>query len=190
MKYQNKEKEEKLPAELAHEYFTYDPKTGVLKWRVSRGGMKRGSVAGSLHSGGYRQVGVFGLTYFVHRIAWLMDKGEWPADQLDHINGVCTDNRICNLRPVSHTENLKNQKVYRNNTSGVVGVYKDAKSGKWRARIKVNGKTKSLGYYDTIEKAEAAIEEARHKYGFHVNHGKLTHERAASGFTNIEEFLK
>jgi hypothetical protein len=88
--------------------------------------------------------------------------GEHPAAQVDHINGIPTDNRICNLRLADNHQNQYNQKLHRDNTSGVKGVCKVY--GKWNARISVAGKRKSLGQFETIEEAASAIMAAREQF--------------------------
>ena len=107
-----------------------------------------------------------------HRIAWFMHYGEWPKDQIDHINGDATDNRIENLRDVSNQENQRNKSRQSRNTSGVTGVHWHKRDKKWIARIKVDKKDLYIGMFDTFEEAVAARKEAEIKYGFHENHGR------------------
>lgn len=107
-----------------------------------------------------------------HRVIWAMETGDWPEDQIDHINHDRTDNRIKNLRSATHIENCKNQTVSKSNTSGHTGVYWCKWRNKWRVQIMVGGKNKTLGRF--TEKADAihARKKAEIKYGFHENHGK------------------
>lgn len=86
-----------------------------------------------------------------HRIAWLPYYGEWP-NVVDHINGIKSDNRICNLRSVTTAENNMNKSFASNNKSGKVGVGL-MKGNRWRAHIKKNGKFYHLGSFDTFEEA-------------------------------------
>jgi hypothetical protein len=85
---------------------------------------------------------------------------------------LLVDNRLENLRAVSSGENLRNQKIYKNNTSGTIGVsfHKSYKS--YRASITINGKTKHLGLFKNKEEAIAARAAANIKYNFHENHGR------------------
>ena len=54
---------------------------------------------------------------------------------------------------------MKNRKIDRNNTSGYKGVSWHKHIGMWSARAMINGKSNSLGYFDTAEKASAAYQE-------------------------------
>ena len=156
--------------------FTYDRETGVLYWRIkNRNSIRRNYVAGSSkgNNNGYRLVRVKGKQYKVHRIIMMLCFGHIPENaEIDHINHVRDDNRLCNLRFVTGSKNRKNQSVNSKNTSGVTGVYflKDRK--KYRAQIRVNRKAISLGNYDTLEEAAAARAEANLKFKFNNNHGK------------------
>ncbi len=142
---------------------------GKLVNRIDRNFARAGSVCGGLNGWGYVQFQYQGQTYKAHRVIWLCIHGCWPGE-LDHINGNRADNRIENLREVTRQENLRNQKVRINSSTGVMGVTRDGK--KWRARIRVNGKFIHLGYFDAMEGAVAARKAADIKYGFHENHGR------------------
>jgi hypothetical protein len=120
---------------------------------------------------GYTRARLFGKYYLSHRIIWFYKTGEWP-EEIDHINHDKVDNRWMNLRNVSHADNLKNKPRQRNNTSGHTGVHLCLDTNKYRAKIAIDGKKKCLGRFSTLEKAAAAYEEARMKYGYHPNHAK------------------
>lgn len=158
-----------ITQERLKELLDYDPGTGVFTWRIDRTGTaKAGSVAGSLDADGYPQIKVDNRLYKAHRLAWLYIYGELPPHQIDHINRVRTDNRICNLRTATNAENLQNQRKRRNNTSGVIGVSWRKGLSKWQARIMFNGRCIHLGYYKTIEEAAAARAAAKAKlHTFH-----------------------
>ena len=119
-------------------------------------------------------VRLLGKTYKAHRIVWLFHYGEWPKGEIDHINGDGRDNRLCNLRDVSHAENCKNMPLASNNKSGFRGVHWDKQHSKWRAFIKDNGLSKYIGLFDDIALAVAARKQAEFDLGFHPNHGRLT----------------
>ena len=103
---------------------------------------------------------VAGKRYSAHRLAWLYMTGDWPPDEVDHKNRVRTDNRWDNLRLADTFTNKRNTSAYRNNKSGFKGVSWHVCSRKWRSRIRVDGKEKNLGLYDTPEQANAAYERA------------------------------
>jgi hypothetical protein len=139
------------------ESLTYDPRTGVLRWRVDRTCTARaGTRAGCSHSRGYLTIRVDGHRYYAHRLAWLLALGEWPAGEIDHIDGDTGNNRLANLRVVTRSQNNLNHNLHRNNTSGVSGVYWYAARSKWRAIIKIRGKKKHLGLFASRDEAEAA----------------------------------
>ena len=132
----------------------YNPLTGVFTRRKSAGGRMAGKVSGSPTADGYTKIGVSRKSYKAHRLAWLYVYGTWPTYQIDHINRDRADNRICNLRDVTHQQNLCNTNTYSNNTSGHKGVrYCD---GKFVARIRVNYRLVNLGYFKTFDEAVAA----------------------------------
>lgn len=84
--------------------------------------------------------------------------------QPDHINRNRLDNRRCNLRPVTLSQNNCNRGIPSNNTSGYKGVWFDKCRGKWRGDIRVSGKKISLGYHDDPKEAVKAYNEAALKY--------------------------
>ena len=85
--------------------FSYDADTGYLTNRLTRRGVTKGSRAGTLHPSGYRQIKIDYKAYQEHRLIWLFTHGEFPPDCIDHINGISDDNRICNLREATISQN-------------------------------------------------------------------------------------
>ena len=142
----------------------YDPATGVFRRRFAKAyNAKPWSVAGRITTNGYVQIVVDGKQYMAHRLAWLYIHGEWPRQQVDHINGCKTDNKIENLRDVSQSENLLNQKKSRNGK--LLGVSWHKVTKKWSARLQINKKLNFLGYFDTEIMAHQAYLEAKKKFG-------------------------
>ena len=93
--------------------------------------------------------------YRAHRLIWRYMTGEWPPDEIDHINRVRSDNRWCNLRLATRSQNRKNISVHKDASSESKGVSWHKQKGKWRARIHYNGKELSLGLFDRKEDALA-----------------------------------
>jgi HNH endonuclease/AP2 domain len=86
--------------------------------------------------------------------------------QVDHINGVRHDNRPSNLRPATQSENLANTRLRSNNTSGLKGASFHKQAGRWRAAIRIDGRQRHLGLFDTPEEAHAAyVRAARELFG-------------------------
>lgn len=151
----------------------YNPETGILTAKVNFNGRQAGSVIGSQTSGGYYSTQLFGKKYFVHRIAWLIHYGEWPAMNIDHINGVKTDNRIENLRLCSVSQNHFNKPTQKNNTTGVKGVCWSKRDKSYVASVQCNGKKYSAGYHKDIESAKNAVMSLRERLaGEFTNHGE------------------
>lgn len=143
------------------ELLSYNSDTGEFVWRVShRGPHPAGRRAGSDKGNGYWQIIIGGRNYLAHRLAWLYAHGEFPPDQLDHINGNRSDNRLVNLRPATPAQNTRNAKLWSSSTSGLKGVSYDKRADKWRANITVNYKQKFLGRFSTAEEAHAAYVKA------------------------------
>lgn len=83
---------------------------------------------------------------------------------VDHINHNPLDNRRDNLRICTQHENSFNSSISSNNKSGIIGVHFDKERNKWQAKIQVNGKTKYLGRYNTLEEAAEARRQAEIEY--------------------------
>lgn len=107
----------RLTFEQASAVWRADPETGLLHWLEASGrtGAVRVGRAGQKPSY-YLQVRYEGFTYAVHRLAWLLYTGKWPEFFIDHINGDRHDNRLVNLRDVTHQVNQQNQKCHREGT--------------------------------------------------------------------------
>ena len=146
-----------LTANRLREILHYEPATGTFTRLVYRSSnAKSGQIVGSPDKDGYLRFYIDGRLYGAHRLAWLYVFGEWPSKDLDHINRIKADNRIANLREVSHSENLQNTTLCSRNKSGFKGVSWYARTKRWVAHIKSEGRTKHLGYFDTPELAFAA----------------------------------
>lgn len=165
-----------IPIQTVRENWTYNHETGILTWKIKPAQhVNIGDIAGCLDkSTGYLRTQFRGKDYKNHRIIWAHFHGHWPKHEIDHISGDKADNRIENLRDVTSRENQQNQRLYKNNKTGVVGVHWNKVTKKWRVTIKVNGKLKYLGSFikTDFQDAVTARQAANVKYGYHVNHGK------------------
>lgn len=180
-----------LTIELLRALIDYDPITGILIWKPRTPDMFSGTEQAPEHSckiwnsgnagrpalncpnkAGYLHGAIFGKTLAAHKVAWAIHHGAWPVHGIDHVRGKEAGNGIDNLRDVPGAVNSKNQKRRASNTSGVTGVSFFARTGKWVAMIKGDGKVRNLGYFHTREEAAAARKAADQRYGFHANHGR------------------
>ncbi len=150
------------PEALRH-ILRYEPETGKLFWRerTDVGVQWNAKYANreaftAIGSDGYHRGAVNYVSCLAHRVAWAIYYGEWPADEIDHINCNPADNRIANLRAATRSQNECNKRLKSNNRSGYKGVSWYARHSKWQASIRINGKSRGLGFYATREEAHAA----------------------------------
>ena len=178
-----------LKPALLRQLLVYHPETGELFWRerdismftdgkqsaAQNCNIWNGKFAGkpalaSLDKRGYRHGHILSKQVKAHRAIWAMQTGAWPSGDIDHINGKSDDNRWINLRHVTHAENGRNVRLKATNKSGHCGVWRRP-SGRWAAVITIDGRSRTIGTYDTIELAAAARKKAEKANGFHENHG-------------------
>ena len=144
-----------LTAEFVRSILDYDPETGVLRWKVKRRyGCEAGTIAGSKDASGRVKTTIRRRSFPATHLIWVIVYGCWPENQIDHINGDPSDTRLVNLRDVTGSENMHNLKrARRDNVLGVLGVCRFR--GKYRAQIRVDGRTLFIGDFDTMEQARA-----------------------------------
>lgn len=100
-----------------------------------------------------------GIQVRVFNVIWVIAGKELPDDkELDHINGIRTDDRLENLRLVTRTINCKNRKKRSDNTSGITGICWNKSHKSWCIRRTVKG-TRLFAYRKTLEEAKQALEE-------------------------------
>lgn len=162
-----------IDPKFLRELIDYNPETGALIWRErtghhfsqgERAAHHRANQFNSTFAGkeafgigpdGYRKGRLLNRPVRAHRVAFAHYYGRWPTE-VDHINRDRSDNRITNLREVTHRENSINRGVQSNNTSGVAGVTWSKSKMKWTAHIKHNGRQKHLGTFSCFEDAKLA----------------------------------
>ena len=131
----------------------YDMKTNqVNSWNAKNAGKVVGALT---KKDGYLRCGVLGETWLVHRLVWIYHNG-YLDENLDHINGIRSDNRIENLRKAKYRENSFNRGAQKNNTVGYKGVSIHKQTGKYRAKIWADKKQHHLGLFLTAELAHEA----------------------------------
>lgn len=145
--------------ELLH----YNPETGVFTWRIPRNcnNATAGSSAGSADQLGYVKIRVDRRLYKAHRLAFLYMLGEFPPDEVDHIDRDPSNNRWENLRSATRSENAANRGLQRNNTSGHRGVTWSRQLQKWMAQGQLRGRMRHLGYFTDIDAAASAARKWR-----------------------------
>ena len=132
----------------------YEPDTGHFIRIKCKIRTLIGKVAGNLHPNGYVYIEINEKPYRAHRLAWLYTHGRWPAEHIDHINGIKNDNRIANLREATRSQNMKNSKLQKSNTSGLKGAYK--REYGYVSTIRHEGREVYLGFFKTAEEAHLA----------------------------------
>ena len=139
---------------------SYAPEEGAFYWLVDNQHPKarKGMRAGRVNALGRAQIGLDNKQIFVHRLVWLFETGVWHDAMIDHINGDPLDNRFQNLRLSNHKLNGQNQKAHRpkNKSTQLIGSSWHKGCNRFIAFIKLDGKRKHLGYFDTAAEAHAA----------------------------------
>lgn len=156
-----------ITQELVRKLFNYNPKTGILTRRISGRCSNKGDIAGRTNFDGYLGISINKKNYLIHQIVWLYVYGLLTTKenklQIDHINRIKNDNRLCNLRITNQTGNNQNRNLYiRNNISDVVGV--SFRQYTWIAYITISKKNIYLGQYITKLEAVKARYKAELKY--------------------------
>lgn len=149
------------------ELLFYDPASGHFQWKVqNNGGRRIGKKAGNLNlDNGRWYINVDGRSYLANRLAWFYVHGQWPVLDIDHKDTDKTNDAFCNLREVSRSVNLQNQRRARkDNKLGVLGVYWHERDQRYLANIKVGDRRIFLGSFRDLEPAKEAYLSAKRKY--------------------------
>ena len=130
---------------------------------------------GRVNDDGYLRIWVGGKHLFEHRIIFILTYNRPIREgyEIHHDNNNPSDNRIENLKEVSHQENCQNKQIHLDGKPVNVGFNKE--SGKWMVRIRVNGKRYFLGYYETPEDGNKVYLLAEQEVN---EHGHLVRSRA------------
>jgi len=160
--------------------FHYVPETGKLIRDTSIWSSKKGikgakSEQPFVHASGsgkqYLRIGFGGKYIYAHRIIWVWMTGEQPK-HIDHLDGDGLNNRWENIRSVSQSENMKNQRIHKTNLSGISGISYRKDSGRWRVRVGKDGQVCNVGTFASFDEAVMARDQAFSQNGYTVNHGK------------------
>lgn len=127
--------------------YMYEPETGVVK--------RNGNLVGYKNPQGYIILRYKNYRVYSHRYIWWLIHKELPLE-IDHINHITDDNKINNLRNITHQENLFN--------TNAKGFYFNKNRNKYQANIKLNGKVIYLGLYNTEQEARQAYLDAKAIY--------------------------
>lgn len=154
--------------ERLREAFRYDPDTGELFWLINRRGQAHvGDIAGRQDALGYWSTTLDQKRLMVHRVAWALSYGSWPDDDIDHIDGNPSNNRLANLRAGTRSQNMQNRKGPQvNNSSGYLGVMKIAGRNltkPWKAVVRVGRQAVWSERFATAEEAHASYLEAKRR---------------------------
>ena len=128
-----------------------------------------------LCSNGYYRVSLSNkgnaITKQIHRLVLTTFENNCDNKKyVDHIDNNCMNNCLLNLRYVTIQENGYNRKISVNNSCGIKGVSFHKTSKKWRAEIKINGKSVHIGYFNNIEDAKNARQiKSREIFGEYIN---------------------
>lgn len=152
------------PVPVVRALLTYDPVTGLFKWRSGIPSYFKAGLLGrevncatwnkryagkpaftSIGGNGYLLGEILSRKYLAHRVAWALHTGEWPKAIVDHANGDPKDNRWCNLRLATKAQNGQNAKTPKHNRSGVKGVSRRQGRNSWRAQLRVDGRYVFIG---------------------------------------------
>lgn len=152
-------------AEL-QEWLHYSPETGLFTW-IKKPNQKVvvGRVAGKTNARGVVCIRLKTVSMLAHRMVWLYVHGHWPKCEIDHIDGDPNNNRLSNLRDVSHTVNAQNvRRVRASRTNGLpqgVTITTRNKTNRFVAQLGVEYATLHLGYFPTPEAAHQAYLDAK-----------------------------
>lgn len=142
-----------ITVEQLRSEISYDPETGQFHWLTSGRGRRVNGLAGTVNNHGQVLIMINYQRYLANRLAWFYVYGEWPKGEVDHINRNRQDNRLCNLRDISHMENMANTARRSDNTSGERGVCFDHQKWKWKVQLTFKGGKRYAKHFETKDEA-------------------------------------
>lgn len=177
-----------LTQKIIKELIIYNKETGIINWnpRTSKNAknvacMKAfntrfankiaGNIKKNIKTGRkYYEIKIFSKKYQSHRIIFLYMTGSFPKNEVDHIDGNGLNNKWENLREVNKSDNQRNRKLNKNNSTGCPGVYRLA-NNKYRVKINHDNKELHLGYYNDLDTAIKIRKKYEIIFNYHINHG-------------------
>lgn len=132
------------------EHFEYHP-DGSITRDDREGGL------GSYDKDGYLILKVKGKQLKAHRVAWLLNNGDFPKSELDHINRNRADNRIENLREADRSLQNYNKTLKVDSNTGLRGLHVDLKTKGLKKKYNFSYYGKTYRFY-TLADAIAARE--------------------------------
>ena len=158
------------------EILEYQCETGDFIWKYRTSNrIKINDIAGCKHTTKdgktYILIRIDSVLYSAHRLAWFYVYGNWPLNEIDHIDGNGTNNKLNNLREATREINSKNIRLRTDNKTGHSGINWREDLRKWRVSISIGGKLKYYGCYKHKVDAVIARKMAEYENGFHLNHG-------------------
>ncbi len=137
-----------ISQEYVSSLISYDPETGIFRWKINKCHVNIDDIAGHIAISGYNLIKIDQRKWPAHRLAFLIMEGKLPDNQVDHINKIRSDNRWSNLRHATHKQNHENRTVH-----DMRGIRFEEDRGKWLSRIKHNGVSKNLGRFNCLQDA-------------------------------------
>lgn len=142
--------------ERLRETLLLNPESGELFHKETRSWYaKKGVRAGHVGPKGYRVVNIDRKPAKAHHIVFALTHGRWPEGQIDHINGNRDDNRPCNLREATPSQNAMNRGLQPNNKSGHKGIFWNAAAQRWVVTVTTCGKP-TANRFRTLDEAISA----------------------------------
>lgn len=165
------------------ELLSYDPSSGKFTWlyrpietfadsnhgKIWNSRFAGKLVPGSINTKGYLQFAIHGKRMLYHRIVWFYVHGNWPKNQIDHIDGDKVNNKIGNLREATNSQNQQNLRMHKKyGINTLLGASYHKRDKTFHARITINGKLFYLGRFATeLDAHNRYVEEKRkiHPFG-------------------------